>query len=294
MRAHLAQSYAYCRKLTRKRARNFYWAFILLDRPRHDALCALYAFNRVCDDLVDEPERWGARPGAEALARWAEALSAALEGRYDSNPIWPALHDTVQRYQIPREYLFAMIEGMQADLHHRQPKDFAELYAYCYRVASVVGMSLLHVLGYRTPEAITYAEYCGVAFQLTNIIRDVGEDARRGRIYLPADELCAFQVAPADLTAPEPSPALRRLLQFQAQRAWGYYQAAAPLLDQVTPRCRPALSALIDIYAELLREIERRDYRVLAERIELPATRKLAVLIRNALHRSAQLRRPAG
>ncbi len=183
----LDESYAFCRAVARRRARNFYYSFVLLSREQRNAMCAVYAFMRYCDDLSDEP---GA--GREPLDRWKAALTDALAGKFDAYPAWPAFHDTVARYAIPPRYFYEMIEGVSSDLVPRSIATFDELYRYCYQVASVVGLSIIHIFGFESPAALPLAEKCGVAFQLTNILRDIREDAGRGRCYLPAEDLTAF------------------------------------------------------------------------------------------------------
>ena len=260
----LAQSYRYCRQVARSRARNFYYSFVLLAPPQRDAMCAVYAFMRYCDDLSDEP---GA--SAAAIARWRAALDDALEGRYDGNPCWPAFHDAVRRYRIPPRYFHEMIDGVSSDLEPRRFETFPELYRYCYQVASVVGLTVIHIFGYDSPEALPLAEKCGVAFQLTNILRDIREDAGRGRIYLPLEDLRRFGVTEADLAAGAGGAGLLRLMSFEAARARSYYDKAMPLTGMVRRRSRPSLRALIGIYSRLLERIERKNYDVFSERVSL-------------------------
>ena len=173
----IAESYAYCEGVARRRARNFYYSFILLSAERRRAICAMYAFMRYCDDLSDDetgPDR------AQKMARWKLDLDAALEGRFSGHPVWPAFHDAVVRFAIPHRYFHEMIEGVSTDLEPRRMRTFDELYRYCYLVASVVGLTIIHIFGFESPDAIPLAEKCGIAFQLTNILRDVRE-ARPGR-----------------------------------------------------------------------------------------------------------------
>ncbi len=274
----LDESYAFCRQVARKRARNFYYSFVLLPRPQSNAMCALYAFMRYCDDLSDEP---GAT--REAMERWRCALVDALAGKYDAYPAWPAFHDTVARYHIPHEYLFQMIEGVTSDLEPRQIQTFDELYRYCYRVASVVGLCTIHILGFDSPEAPALAEKCGVAFQLTNILRDIGEDAARGRIYLPAEDLQRFGVSAEALCGNAKDGAFLRLMEFEAERARSYYQEAAPLVGLVHRRGRPALRALIGIYSRLLTRIEEQHFDVFTRRISLSSAEKSWIVLRSWL-----------
>lgn len=271
----LAESYAFCRSVARRRAKNFYYSFVLLPHEQRDAMCAIYAFMRYCDDLSDEP---GA--AREPLERWRCALEDALQGEFDSYPAWPAIHATVERYRIPHEYFFQMIEGVTSDLEPRHFATFDELYGYCYRVASVVGLATIHVFGFQSPDALPLAEKCGVAFQLTNILRDVGEDAARGRIYLPAEDLAQFGVSPEDLAAGRRDGNFLRLMQFEAARARAYYAESRPLVGLIDAGSRPALRALIGIYARLLERIEERNYDVYSRRVSLAGWEKCWIAAR--------------
>jgi phytoene synthase len=271
----LDPSYAFCRAVARKRAKNFYYAFVLLPRQQRDAMCAIYAFMRYCDDLSDEP---GA--SREPLERWRCALVDALGGKFDSYPAWPAFYDTVQRYRIPHEYFFQMIEGVMSDLEPRRFASFEELYHYCYQVASVVGLSTIHVFGFDSAGALPLAEKCGVAFQLTNILRDIGEDAARGRIYLPAEDLKRFGVSAADLEAGRRAPEFLQLMQFEAARARSYYNESQPLVDVVHKRSRPGLRALIGIYSRLLDRIQERNFDVFSQRVSLSVAEKCRIVLR--------------
>jgi len=273
--ATLAESYAFCRRVARTRAKNFYYSFVLLPREQRNAMCAIYAFMRYCDDLSDEP---GA--SLQPLERWRCALVDALAGKFDAYTAWPAFYDTVQRYRIPHEYFFQVIEGVKSDLEPRRYATFDELYPYCYRVASVVGLTVVHIFGFESPEALPLAEKCGVAFQLTNILRDIGEDAARGRIYLPAEDLERFGVSPADLAAGRRTDAFVRLMQFQAARARAYYDESGPLIGLVDKRSRSGLRALITIYSRLLERIEERNYDVFSRRVSLSPAEKCWIAAR--------------
>src|SRR5438067_2280457 len=190
------QSYRYCVRVARSRAKNFYYSFVLLSAQQRRAMCSIYAFMRYCDDLSDEPGS-----SRVAMDQWRAEMEDALEGRYSSHPVWPAFHYTVRRFGIPRQYFRDMIEGVASDLEPRRMETFEELYRYCYQVASVVGLTIIHIFGFDTPSALPLAEKCGVAFQLTNILRDIGEDAERGRVYVPAEDLRRFGITEADLRA---------------------------------------------------------------------------------------------
>ena len=275
MTVDLDRSYAHCRAVARNRAKNFYYSFLLLPRAQRNAMCAVYAFMRYCDDLSDEP---GA--SKQPLDRWRTALDHALAGQYDGHPALPAFHDTVKRYRIPHQYFHEMIDGVSSDLEPRRMQTFDQLYRYCYQVASVVGLTTIHIFGFDRPEALRLAETCGVAFQLTNILRDVREDADRGRIYLPDDDLRRFGVSAEDLKAARQTPQFIALMRFEAARARGYYEASKPLLGMVRKRSRSSLWALIEIYSRLLKKIEASNYDVLSQRISLSTAEKFRVVLR--------------
>lgn len=279
--ADLEASYRAAARVARERARNFYYSFLLLDRERRRSMCAVYAFMRECDDLTDGP----GRRGREALEAWRADLDAALAGRYGASPVWPALHDTVRRYGIPPRCLDEMIDGVAGDLEPRRIATFDELYRYCYQVAGVVGLTVIHILGFEGEDAPLLAEKCGVAFQLTNILRDVREDAEAGRVYLPAGDLERFGVTYEDLLAGRHTPAFQDLMRFEAERAWSYYHEALPLLDRVRPAGRPMLWAIVEIYSRLLERIEAGGYDVLRRRVALPGWRKTAILVQGLLGR---------
>ncbi len=277
----LADSYRYCREVARQRARNFYYSFLLLPRVQRDAICVVYAFMRYSDDLSDEPSRF--QQAQQAIEQWRLELQGALRGEYGERPLWPAVHDTIQRYRIPAEYFFEVIEGVRSDLAPRRIQTFEELYRYCYQVASVVGLTIIHIFGFRSPEALPLAEKCGVAFQLTNILRDIREDLGRGRVYLPAEDLARFNVDPEQLASGPPPEGFLDLLRFEAARARSYYEESRPLLNLIEPASRPSLRALIEIYSRLLERIERAGTAALEQRVELPLREKLAILVRAAL-----------
>ncbi len=267
-----AQSYAHCRAVTRAARSSFPLAFRLLPPAKRRAMDALYAFMRVSDDLADEP---GAT--AATLAAWRAVLGEALAGR-PTHPVHPALHDAVRRFAIPHQYLFDVLDGVEADLAPVRFDTFADLYPYCYRVASAVGLACVRVWGLRPgatwAEADGPAEAAGIAFQLTNILRDLGEDAARGRVYLPADELAAARVDPR--TWSHHSPAFQEMMHLQTARARGYYRAAERLHHVLTPDGRAIYGLMCDTYRGLLDEIERRGFDVFSARAKVPRWRKAA------------------
>ena len=287
------ESYRYSIQVARRRARNFYYAFVLLSAPQRKAICAIYAFMRYCDDLSDD-QTGGDR--GQAIAQWKAALTAALDGRFSGHPVWPAFHDAVMRYRIPHEYFFDMIEGVSSDLQPRMIATFDELYQYCYRVASVVGLTVIHIFGFQSSDALELAEECGVAFQLTNILRDIREDAGRERIYLPAEDLTRFNVMPEELSYSEITERFRELMRFEAARARAYYRSSAPLIELVDAPSRPSLWALIEIYRTLLERIERSGFDVLNQRVRVPVWRKALIVGSAFAGRTgrAEGRRPVG
>jgi phytoene synthase len=239
-------------------------------------MCAIYAFMRYCDDISE-----GEGASREAIERWRCDLDRALQGQYGENMLWPAFHDTVQRYHIPCEYFYQMIEGVSSDLQPKQLQTFDELYRYCYQVASVVGLTIIHIFGFESPDAVLLAEKCGIAFQLTNILRDVREDRENGRIYLPEEDIRKFG---ADLAKHDNR--FVNLMSFEAQRARAYYDESRPLIALVHPRSRPSLWALIEIYRRLLTRIERSNFDVLEKRIRVPTWEKLSILARATVGRT--------
>ncbi len=286
MRVTLEESYDYCRRVARSRARNFYYSFLLLPRQKRRAMCALYAFNRVCDDISDEPERFGYDSPARAIEDWRRQLDQALAAGYGGHPVWPAFYDSVTRFRIPGRYFHDMLDGVASDLERRQVRSFEELYGYCYQVASAVGLSVLHVFGFGSAEALPLAEKCGVAFQLTNILRDVREDAEMGRVYLPAEDLERFGVAPETLRGRENTEEFRRLMRFEADRARQYYRASAPLTALIDADSRGSFWALVRIYRRLLERIEASGFDVLRRRVQVPAWEKSLIMLRGALRNS--------
>jgi phytoene synthase len=268
----VSESYAYCRDVSRRRAKNFYYSFVLLQPEQRDAMCAIYAFMRYCDDLSDET----GTTTLETMATWRAELERALAGTFGEHPVWPAFHDTVRRYRIPHQYFYDMIDGVSSDLTPQVVRTFDDLYRYCYRVASVVGLTIIHIFGFQDPRALELAEKCGIAFQLTNILRDVQEDIGLGRVYLPEEDLRRFGV---DAGAIAYSPGFFELMKFEAGRARTFYDEAMPLIRMVDRESRASLWALIQIYYRLLRRIEEKQYRVLDQRIRLSTPEKAWLVI---------------
>jgi phytoene synthase len=236
-------------------------------------MCALYAFLRLSDDVADGP---GAiEPKRFALSTWRSQFGAALEGRY-SHPCHPALHDIVLRYSIPRQYLVAALDGVEMDLHDVAMATFEELYRYCYHVASVVGLACIHIWGFSDDKAKEYAENAGIAFQLTNILRDLAEDAQRDRVYLPREDLDRFGYEAEQLRRGERNDRFQALMQFEVKRARRYYDASMPLTNYLTPPGRAVFQVMSRTYRGLLDAIEGSDYDVFSRRVRLSSWRKLA------------------
>ena len=276
--ASITTSYRLARGIARSRARNFYFGICLLPRERRDALCAIYAFMRHADDIADGAGSTEQR--RVRLLEWRAILDRTLAGDGAAHPISPALHDAATRYQIPPVYFHELINGTEMDLRVERYATFEALYQYCYRVASVVGLCSLHVFGFSDPAAKALAERCGIAFQLTNILRDLREDSENGRTYLPEDELARFAVSSATFCSGEADRAFEDFFHFQAARARQYYEQSWPLIGMVDEVSRPALWTMISIYRELLETLDRDPAAVLRGRVSLPAARKAWFAVR--------------
>ncbi len=268
----LARSYAYCERLARREAGNFYHAFRLLPADQRRAMCTLYSFMRVADDLADGPG--SAAEKRAPLAEWRRRFDAALQGDY-SHPLHPALCHAVGRFGVPPAHLRAVIDGVEMDLDAVRYETFADLYPYCYRVASAVGLACIHVWGFTDERAAAYAEAAGVAFQLTNILRDLGEDAGRGRVYLPRQDLERFGYNEEGLRRGVRDDRFRALMRFEAERAADYYRQAEPLAGLLRPAGRAVFVTMLRTYRGLLNEIVRRDYDVFSRRVRLSRLYKL-------------------
>jgi phytoene synthase len=259
----LAASYEYCRNLAKTVARNFYYGFALLPPAKRDALCALYAFMRHADDVSDSDRELKAKN--EGLKAWRTALDQALAGRYNGSRILPAFHHTVGHYGIPAVYFHYLMAGAEMDLSIQRYATFDELRRYCYCVAGTVGLCCVHVFGFRDPAALELAPKLGIAFQLTNILRDVAEDFAMGRIYLPQEDLVRFGCTEADIAKNAASPAFVELMRFEAERGWQLYEEGVRLQKLISPDSQAALWTLTRIYSGVLRKIETIHYDVLAK-----------------------------
>lgn len=275
MNEELAMSYRYCRDVARKRAKNFYYSFIVLPGDQRNAMYAVYAFMRYCDDIADDPDVNYDR--CEMLERWRNSLDVSRRDDREESLILPAFHDTVRRFDIPLAYFHQLIDGAAMDLSVDRYETFDQLYDYCYKVASVVGLVCIHIFGFDSPDAGIYAEYCGIAFQLTNILRDVKEDAANGRVYIPEEDLRAFDYSAEELISGPRDDRFKRLMRFEVDRARQYYDAAMPLVKMVNGAGRPGLCAMIDIYLGILDRIESKRYDVFSHSISLSRAQKVAI-----------------
>jgi squalene synthase HpnC/squalene synthase HpnD len=270
------ESYAECNRIARTARSSFYLAFFGLRKEKRNALCALYAFMRLIDDVSDEPGDLESK--RQALARWRGMLDQAIGGKTSDAAVLPALADTIERFQIPTRYFHDLILGAEMDLTVTTYATFDRLSEYCYRVAGTVGLTCLHVFGFSDPKAPDLAERLGLAFQLTNIIRDVGSDYAMGRIYLPQEDLDRFGIRAEELRGPV-TPKLQELLAFEAERAWQMYREGAPLVSRVNADSRATLWALVRTYSSLLARIEEREFDVFSGRISLSSAEKIQYLL---------------
>lgn len=315
-RTMLDDSFDHCERLTKRTAGNFYYSFCGLPAQQYRAMCALYAFMRVTDDCGDAADRTLWQRG-EDLEAWQQSLTEALRPSWSNKDIghWsesaravlPALREITERFAIPHEHLFAVIRGVRSDWEFESSRlsaastvrervaigspdivarfqSFEQLADYCYLVAGAVGLCCIHIWGFHGDESVRHAIDCGTAFQLTNILRDVGEDAQIGRVYLPNDDLRQFGVLPEDLVAQRYDERFQSLMSFQAERAKTFYASAEQLLPNLDPHGRPILKAMLQIYGGLLQAIERRKFDVFRQHVSLPRWRKLWIAADAMIH----------
>jgi phytoene synthase len=262
----------YCQQKAAKSGSSFYYSFLFLPAERRRAITALYAFCREVDDIADEVKDVGI---ARTKLAWWRTEVANLFAGHPQHPVARALAPFTATFGLDAARMNEIIDGMEMDLVHHRYADFEALKLYCHRVAGVVGQLSASIFGYTNPSTIEYAENLGIAFQLTNIIRDVGEDARRDRVYLPADELARFGLTPEDILARRGGEAFEKVMAFQADRAQSYYEAAFAKLapeDRATQRAGLIMAA---IYRTLLEEIRADRFQVLEQRVALTPLRKL-------------------
>jgi phytoene synthase len=271
-RAQLQRAYRHCQEITRQHSQTFFVASSLLPRAERRAMRALYAFCRVSDDLVDRDSGNGDRD----LRVWRQCLQNARPS--DNDPVVLAWADTRARYQIPHQYAEQLLDGIASDLTPSRRQTFDDLAHYCYAVASTVGLMVMHIVGYDGREAIPYAVKLGVALQLTNILRDVGEDWRNGRVYLPLDELAAFGLTEADIAGGIRDDRWRAFMRFQIERTRRLYAEALPGIKLLGKSGRFAIGAAAELYRAILDDIEAHDYNVFTYRAHTSDLRKLALL----------------
>ena len=268
----MTDPHAYCQEKASSSGSSFYYSFMFLPPERRQAITALYAFCREVDDVVDECHDLSL---AQTKLEWWRQEVGRVYGGTPTHPVGHALKDVIKGFRLPQEQLLEIIDGMAMDLSQTRYLDFKGLQLYCYRVASVVGLLAAEIFGYQDRQTLKYAHDLGLAFQLTNIIRDVGEDARRGRIYLPIEDLQRFEVPAKDLLEARYSDAFRELMAFQAERAEKFYDQAFAQLPAVDRKAqRPGL-VMAAIYRTLLREIARDGFMVLDRRTSLTPLRKV-------------------
>ncbi len=296
----LRAAYSVCRHIARSAAKNFYYGFLLLPSRKRNALSAVYAFMRHADDISDDPGI-PAEQRREKLDEWMNALRRVIESERTDDPVLFAMADAQKQFKIPLEWMEKLVRGTEMDLPPQQVQNrnllgapgvsaqfadapqlhyetFDQLYQYCYHVASVVGLVCIRIFGYRDPRAERLAEETGVAFQLTNILRDVKEDAGLGRVYLPREDFARFGLDPHALTNGSDPTTLRPLLEFEAERARAFYRSGGELLPLIDDDSQAALWALMEIYRRLLEKIVARNYDVFSGKVRLSTAEKLAVV----------------
>jgi phytoene synthase len=298
----LQSAYSVCRHIARSAAKNFYYGFLVLPARKRNALSAVYAFMRRADDISDDPSI-PPEQRREKLDEWISAFRRIVAGERTDDPVLFALADAQNRYHIPLELLEKLVHGTGMDVSppsnqsrasstpnasstpQIQYENFKQLYDYCYHVASVVGLVCIRIFGYRDPHAEKLAEETGVAFQLTNILRDVKEDAALGRVYLPREDFAQFGIDTHALTNGSPPAVLVPLMKFEAERARYYYRSAKKLLPLIDEDSQPALWTLVEIYRRLLEKIAERNYDVFSQRVSLSSAEKMLVMAKGMVRR---------
>jgi phytoene synthase len=277
MGPELIASYRSAEAVARSRS-NFYYSFLVLPPEKKRAFCAVYAFMRHCDDISDE--NGNPADKRKLLNDWRAQLDLVYSGDSVKNAILPAFRDTVHNFSIPAEYFHWIIDGAEADLDIHQYETFDDLYRYCFNVASAVGLVCIQIFGFDDESAKKYAEQCGIAFQLTNILRDVKEDAGRGRIYIPLEDLRRFEYSAEDLHRGIFDERFEKLMRFETERTREYYLAARKLLPLVEKASKPALWAMIEIYERILNRIVKVQFDVFRNSIHLAGREKAIIALR--------------
>jgi phytoene synthase len=282
MNVELETSYRYCETLARRSASSFYGSFWFLPRAKRRAMCVLYAFSRLTDDLGDCDREISAK--REALRDWQAEFERALQGEENAT-LWPALRHVVEQYNLSPTDLRDIVSGVAMDLEPCRYETFEQLQVYCHRVASAVGLACLAIWGYRDPAALELARPCGVAMQLTNILRDLREDARRDRLYLPLEDLRRFGYSFRELSEGRDNRAFRELMRFEIERVEQLFAASQPILGYLQDDGQRTCSLIIARYRAILAEIKRHPDRVFLGRVRLPWHRKLTVLLHSMFTR---------
>jgi len=295
MKPDLAESYKFAADAVKRSGSNFSRAFLVLSKEQRLAFYAVYAFMRFCDDVSDSDESVESK--REGLRRWRTLLDEATGEPRDTTEasrdarttlILPAFRDTLRKYSIPSQYFHWIIDGTEMDLGTDRCETFEDLYKYCFHVASAVGLVCLRIFGFSEDDkerAEKLAEQCGVAFQLTNILRDVREDAGRGRIYLPLEDLRRFKYTENDLITGVVNENFIALMRFEAERARSYYDEARKLLPLVTPAGRPSLWVMMEVYSRLLDRIIESGFDVFRKRVRLSPSEKIFIILKAVLMR---------
>lgn len=275
MGPELIASYKTAEAVARNSRSSFYYSFLVLPPEKRRAFCAVYAFMRHCDDISDGDDAIEAKTAR--LNVWRSQLDSVFSGNLNGNAIFPAFLDTVRTYSIPADYFHWVIDGAEMDLRISRYETYQDLYKYCFNVASAVGLVCLKIFGSHEAEAPKYAEECGIAFQITNILRDVKEDAERGRIYLPLEDLRQFGYSPEELRAGVFDERFQSLMRFETARARKYYASARKLIPLVEEQSKPALWAMIQIYERILDRIVEKEFDVFNSPIHVAGREKLMI-----------------
>lgn len=287
----LDAAYLHCVKLARGSGSNFFFAFYSLPKQMFREMCALYAYMRLTDDMGDDESSTFAER-REKLKTWRERLQASYQGQTVNDPVLLAIVDVAHKRGISKEVLEEVINGVESDLAHVQFRTFEELNSYCYQVAGVVGICCLKVWGcdFSQSEIQQQAIDCGTAFQLTNILRDLGEDTQRNRLYIPIEEMERFKLTRDHFSNGVVNESFKEFMRFQVERAWAYYRKAMPLLDNVSPTGKPILSGFFQAYIALLRGIEQREYDVFSSRVRLSKFKKATIVFSSVLRISPTIK----
>ena len=280
----LNSAYQYCEQIARRSGSSFFCAFLSLPREMFRQMCVIYAFMRITDDIGDVESETLEKRQAN-LAEWKAKLSLAFDSGDTEDPALLALVDVATKKDIPKELFFEVIAGVESDLCPRRIESFTDLQAYCYQVAGVVGLCCLKIWGCSGDESEQLAIDCGTAFQLTNILRDLGEDADRDRLYLPCEDLDQYGVTLEGIKFRRISEPFRKLMQFEVDRAWSFYEKSVPLINLVTPHGKKILTGFFSAYSSLLHQIERRNFDVFSKRIRLSRWKKSSIAMNSLLGR---------